>query len=112
MKIIILVFVVFGLELGSPCLVLNIQPAWLKFLPKPGLWMEKFKIAMGFPMLATAIWMLTLSAPHFGSSGLLWFGLFLVVFGFAAWIWGEFVQRGRNRRALAMAASAILVIGA
>jgi len=25
----------------------------LKFLPKPGAWMEKFKIAMGFPMLAT-----------------------------------------------------------
>jgi len=111
-KIVLLIFLTVGLGLASPYLVLSLQPAWLKFLPKPGRWMEKFKIAMGFPMLATAIWMLTLSAPHFGASGLLWFGLFLVVLGFAAWLWGEFVQRGSNRRALAMAASAILVIGA
>src|SRR6185436_13376795 len=110
-KIVLLIFLTVGLGLASPYLVLSLQPAWLKFLPKPGRWMEKFKIAMGFPMLATAIWMLTLTTSHFGASGMLWFGLFLVVLGFAAWIWGEFVQRGSNRRGLAMALSAMLVGG-
>src|SRR5438093_7119033 len=71
--------------------------------------MEKFKVAMGFPMLGTAIWMLTLTVPHFGASGALWFGLFLVALGFAAWIWGEFVQRGIRRRGLAMAVSIFAV---
>jgi len=109
--IILLVFLMIGLGLASPYLVLSLHPAWLKFLPKPGGWMEKFKIVMGFPMLGTAIWMLTLTAPHFGNSGMLWFGLFLVVLGLGAWMWGEFVQRGSTRRGLAAAVAVVLVGG-
>ena len=52
--IIVLMFVVVALGLASPYVLLSWQPAWLKFLPKPGAWMERFKVAMGFPMLATA----------------------------------------------------------
>ena len=32
----------------------------LRLLPKPGAWMERFKTIMGFPMLATAAWLLSL----------------------------------------------------
>jgi thiol:disulfide interchange protein DsbD len=39
----------------------------------------------------------------------LWLGLFLVVLSAAAWIWGEFVQRGRSRKGLAIAISVLLV---
>ncbi|MGI8967404.1 MAG: thioredoxin family protein, partial [Limisphaerales bacterium] len=81
---------------------LRFQLAWLKFLPKPGLWMEKFKIAMGFPMLATAIWMCSLAAPHFGRGGILWLGLYLIFLALAAWIFGEFFQRGQKHRMLAI----------
>ncbi|MBI3192048.1 MAG: thioredoxin family protein, partial [Pedosphaera parvula] len=64
------------------------------------------------PMLATAIWMFWLTGRHFGEAGVLWFGLFLVVLALAAWVWGEFVQRGSKRRGLAMAVSlALLVFG-
>jgi thiol:disulfide interchange protein DsbD len=110
-KIVLLIFLTVGFGLASPYLVLSLKPGWLKFLPKPGTWMEKFKIAMGFPMLATAIWMLSLTSTHFGASGMLWFGLFLVVLGFSVWIWGEFVQRGSARRGVAMAISAALIGG-
>lgn len=98
--------VAFGLAL--PYVVLSCQPAWLRYLPKPGAWMEHFKVAMGFPMLATALWLYTLAADRFGDSGPLWLGLFLVCLALATWIWGEFAQRGRRRPAVAIALSLVI----
>ncbi|MBU6400973.1 MAG: hypothetical protein KGS61_11685, partial [Verrucomicrobia bacterium] len=108
--VIVVIFVAIGLGLASPYVLLSWHPAWLRFLPKPGAWMEKFKQAMGFPMLATAVWLLTVASAFYGEDSYLWLGLFLVMVALAAWVWGEFVQRGRNRKALAMAITAILVL--
>lgn len=105
-------FVIIGAGLALPYLLLSLQPRWLKFLPKPGNWMVHFKHAMGFPMLATAIWLLWVSTRVFGRDGALWLGLFLVVLALAVWIWGEFVQRGGERRGLAMGLSLLLAGGA
>lgn len=99
--LIILMFLAVGLGLASPYVVLSWQPGWLKFLPKPGSWMEKFKIAMGFPMLATAVWLYSLTLAHFPENAGFWLGIFLVCLGMAAWVWGEFVQRGSRRTTLA-----------
>jgi thiol:disulfide interchange protein/DsbC/DsbD-like thiol-disulfide interchange protein len=93
-------FLSVGAGLAGPYLLLSFQPGWLKFLPKPGAWMERFKIAMGFPMLATAVWLFTLVSPIFPGKAL-WLGLFLVLLAAAAWVFGEFVQRGRKRQGLA-----------
>jgi thiol:disulfide interchange protein DsbD len=108
--IIVLMFVVVGLGLASPYVILSFQPAWLKFLPKPGAWMERFKVAMGFPMLATAVWLFSLT-PIFYGRRTLWFGLFLVILALAAWVYGEFVQRGRTHRGLGMVAAIALFLG-
>jgi thiol:disulfide interchange protein DsbD len=71
--------------------------------------MEKFKHAMGFPMLATALWLLSQTSNHFGDRGPLWVGLFLVLLAFAAWIWGEFIQRSSRKPGLAIAACLLLL---
>jgi thiol:disulfide interchange protein DsbD len=73
--------------------------------------MEKFKIGMGFPLLATALWLYSLTSRHFGQSGVLWFGMFLIIVALSAWIWGEFVQRGARGRGWAMALSLVLLAG-
>jgi len=109
--VILMMFLAVGVGLAAPYVVLSWNPAWLKFLPKPGAWMEKFKIAMGFPMLATAVWLFLLAAGNFDKSRTLWFGLFLVALGLAAWIWGEFVQRGTKCRGLARIVSILLAVG-
>jgi thiol:disulfide interchange protein DsbD len=64
---IVLIFLAVGTGLAAPYVVLSWHPAWLKFLPTPGAWMEKFKIAMGFPMLATTAWLFNLAAGSYGS---------------------------------------------
>jgi thiol:disulfide interchange protein DsbD len=107
--IIVLMFSMVALGLAAPYVILSWRPGWLKFLPKPGVWMEKFKVAMGFPMLATAIWLFSLTIPHFGKEDAFWLGLFLVLLALAAWVWGEFVQRGTRRKTLALVISVLLV---
>jgi thiol:disulfide interchange protein DsbD len=108
-SVIVLVFLMVGLGLSAPYLVLSWQPGWLKFLPKPGAWMEKFKIAMGFPMLATVVWLFNVASSSYGKN-VLWLGVFLVVVAFAAWIFGEFFQRGRKHR-VAAAIITLLLLG-
>lgn len=108
--LIVLIFLFVGLGLSAPYVLLSWQPAWLKFLPKPGPWMEKFKIAMGFPMLATVVWLFNLAADSYGKN-VLWLGIFLVLVAFAAWIFGEFFQRGRRRRGVALALVLVLLAG-
>jgi thiol:disulfide interchange protein/DsbC/DsbD-like thiol-disulfide interchange protein len=107
--VIILMLMTVGVGLATPYVILSCQPAWLKFLPKPGVWMERFKIAMGFPMLATAMWLFSLTLVHYGGQRVLWLGLFLVVVGLAAWIYGEFVQRGGRRKGLAVGIVLVLL---
>lgn len=109
--LIILIFLTVGVGLALPYVILAWSPALMKFMPRPGAWMEKFKIAMGFPMLGTAIWLFSLAAPNFGKSGAFWLGIFLVLIALAVWIWGEFIQRGRSRKGIA-AVVMLLSLGA
>ena len=108
--VVILIFLTIGLGLAAPYVLLSCNPALLKFLPKPGAWMEKFKIAMGFPMLATVVWLFSVAAADYGSL-VFWLGVFLVITAFAAWVYGEFFQRGRARRGVALATALLLLIG-
>lgn len=98
----VLIFTAVALGLAAPYVLLSWQPGWLKFLPKPGAWMLRFKVAMGFPMLATAIWLFDLTAPSFGEGGVLWLGLALALLALTAWVWGEFVQRAARHRPFAL----------
>lgn len=108
--ILVLMFLMVGFGLAMPYMILSWNPDWLAFLPKPGAWMERFKIAMGFPMLATAVWLFSLMPAYYGERSW-WLGIFLVVFAAAAWVFGEFAQRSRRRPALAMLAALVLLAG-
>jgi thiol:disulfide interchange protein DsbD len=109
-SVIVLIFLTVGLGLASPYVLLSWNPAWLKFLPKPGSWMERFKVAMGFPMLATVVWLCNIAASSYGKN-VLWLGIFLVVVAFATWIFGEFFQRGRKHKTVAAIVTLILLTG-
>jgi len=105
---IVAVFLTIGVGLALPFVLICFQPRLLKFLPKPGAWMVRFKVAMGFPVMATAVWLVWVSARD--QDAVLRLGLFLVVIACAAWIWGEFGQRSRRGGAFAISL-ALAVLG-
>lgn len=53
------VFTSMGLGMASPYLVIGAFPQLIRFLPKPGAWMETFRQLMGFVLLATVVFVLT-----------------------------------------------------
>ncbi len=53
------VFSVLGLGMASPYLLIGAFPELVKFLPRPGAWMESFKKIMGLVLLATVVWLMT-----------------------------------------------------
>jgi suppressor for copper-sensitivity B len=53
------VFTAVGLGMSSPYLVVGVFPELLRFLPKPGAWMETFKQLSGFVLLATVVFILS-----------------------------------------------------
>ncbi|MGA2065215.1 MAG: cytochrome c biogenesis protein CcdA [Thermoguttaceae bacterium] len=52
-----------GFGMASPYLVLGAFPEALRFLPKPGAWMDTFKQVMGFVLMGTVVFMLTFLRP-------------------------------------------------
>jgi thiol:disulfide interchange protein DsbD len=105
------IFLTVGLGLAAPFVVLCWKPGWLKLMPKPGAWMVRFKVAMGFPLLGTAIWVFWFTAGRLGSAGVLWMGLLLVLVSAAAWVWGEFGQKDGKTVGAGITALALLLVG-
>ncbi len=59
------VFISAGLGMASPYLLIGAFPQLVKFLPKPGEWMITFKQFMGFVLMGTVVYLLSVLAPHF-----------------------------------------------
>ena len=73
------IFGAMGCGMAIPFLLIGAFPAWIRFLPQPGGWMESFKHLMGFVLLATVVWIFYSFIPEryvVASLGLL-FGLWL-----------------------------------
>ena len=78
--------VAFGMSL--PYLLLSARPGWRRFIPKPGIWMERLKQFMGFPLLATNLWLLWVLENQRGSNAVLMLLALFLGLGFCAWIYG------------------------
>jgi len=52
-------FTSMGLGMASPYLLIGAFPKLIRFLPKPGAWMDTFKQVMGFVLLATVVYLFT-----------------------------------------------------
>jgi thiol:disulfide interchange protein len=59
----LVVFTSLGLGMASPYILIGVYPELLRFLPKPGAWMETFKQVSGFVLLATVVFILSYIEP-------------------------------------------------
>lgn len=109
-------FIIFssaGLGMSSPYLLLSARPGWLKYVPKPGPWMVTFKQAMGFVLLATAVWLLTVLEGLLGGDGVVWTVGFWGFLGLAVWLLGKVKPTWETGRRVTawVTAAAISVFG-
>jgi thiol:disulfide interchange protein len=91
-----LVFTFLALGMASPYLILSGFPALMKFLPRPGEWMEHLKQFMGFPLLATAIWLAWVLGKQAGVDALIALLFVLLLAGMSAWILGKWTALHRT----------------
>jgi thiol:disulfide interchange protein len=89
--VILSMFLAVAAGMSAPYLVLSAQPAWLRFLPKPGPWMTRVKQFMGFLLLATLLFLLYVLGAQRGLEGAIWASCFLLVVAIACWMKGAFV---------------------
>lgn len=107
--VIVAMFASVATGMALPYLLLSAQPGWMKFLPRPGAWMEKMKQLMGFPLMATLVWLLSILGGQLGVEGILWFSAFLLCLAFACWLYGTFCGPLSSLRGRAIAISLALV---
>lgn len=110
--VIFLAFTAAAVGLALPYLLLSLNPGWLRWVPRPGAWMIRFKQAMGFVLLATVVWLLSVLGSQLGPEGVVWSLVFLVVVAFAVWMVGQVPHSaGRSARAAWHVAALIIIVG-
>jgi thiol:disulfide interchange protein DsbD len=111
--IILAMFVAVAAGMSAPYLLLSAQPAWLRFLPKPGPWMLHVKQFMGFLLLATLLFLLYVLGAQRGLEGAIWASCFLLVVSVACWMKGAFVlpTSSAAKRSVVLVLMFVLVLG-
>jgi len=106
------VFMAVGLGMAMPFILLAAQPAWVRFVPKPGRWMETFEEVMGFLLLCTVVWLINPLRDQIGSWGVMMASLFFIGVAVACVIkgrigWGDSTPR---KLRLYVTATSVLVL--
>jgi len=91
--VVYLIFIAIAAGMSLPYFLLTAKPAWMRFLPKPGMWMERLKQFMGFIMLGVVVWLLGVLGQSRGIEPLIAVSSFLLVLGVACWIYGILAGR-------------------
>ena len=95
--VILIVFFFLAAGMNFPYLILSYFPFWLKFLPRPGAWMESFRQFLAFPLFLTSLWLLwILKAQGGGKEGrdlILETLLLSLMLVFALWLHKRFLSK-------------------
>lgn len=109
--LILAIFFTISMGMASPYILLTLQPSWMKYLPKPGVWMEKFKESMGFLLLATVVWLLWVLGNQVGIDACMAATAFLLCLSLSCWFVGRFIDltSSQTKKAVVWALAAIVV---
>lgn len=99
----LLIFTSLGLGMCFPYLLLAGFPSFLRFMPKPGAWMETFKQLMGFLLLATVLWLMWVFSAQTDAFSLICLLAGFLCFSIGAWIYGRGCSPVASRRSRAFA---------
>jgi len=108
-EIIFAIFASIGVGMAIPYVILTAHPAFLKFVPKPGPWMVRFKEFMGFVLLGTVVYLLGIVRNELR----IWVIGVCLILGLAAWIFGRVTgpERSLAHRAFWRTAAIVVAVG-
>src|SRR5262249_31988257 len=111
-----IVFMLVGLGMALPYLVLAFNPKWLRFLPKAGDWTVRFPEFLGFLLIGTLLWLIWILGQMKGVDAIVQLGGALLLISLLAWIKGSFwtpVSSPRSRviAGVAMCIAVLLAAG-
>jgi len=111
--IIFTIFLIIGLGLSTPYLILTANPAWMKYLPKPGNWMLKLRTAMGFLLMGTVCWLLWTLGEQAGPQAVVATVTFLLFIAASIWLLGFIEYKTSNimKWIIRLIAMVLLLIG-
>lgn len=97
-----------ALGMSSPFILMTISPGLARFLPRPGPWTVTLERVMGFVLLATVIYLLSMLAQA---------KIFIVLsallaLAFSAWLWSRPVAPGKSRFTLGRVLALVLIVPA
>ena len=99
------IFTALALGLALPYLLLTLQPAWTRLLPRPGVWMEVLKQATAVPIFGTVIWLVWVLAQTRGAEAVAALLAAFLLLAVAGWIMG----RWPAKRIPSLAAGLVIV---
>lgn len=102
----LLIFTSLGLGMASPYLLLAAFPSMLRFIPKPGAWMNIFKEVLGFVMLATVLWLVWVFSAQTSSLSIFLLLVSFFILSIGAWIYGHWGS-AINKKSVRMVATLI-----
>ncbi|MBN8539385.1 MAG: thioredoxin family protein [Deltaproteobacteria bacterium] len=81
----VLVFTALGIGLAIPYVILGFFPRLVSFLPRPGIWMERLKQGLAFPLFMTAVWLLWVLSQTSESASLIVILVWTVIASLFVW---------------------------
>ena len=107
----LLVFLMLGLGLALPYVIVSLSPGLLRRFPRPGPWMERLRRLLAFPMYGAALWLAWVFARQTGGAALaLLFGAGLLL-ALALWLFGVTQgERAAGRRGWLSGAAALIAL--
>ena len=109
----VLIFAMIGLGMAFPFLILSFVPVLLRFLPKPGAWMVRFRQVMGGVLiLSTAflIWVVKQSVSFDGVFLVFVLLLFILLAGYLLGRWGRISESKATQRRAKLASLVLILV--
>jgi len=101
------IFTALALGLALPYLLLTLQPAWTRLLPRPGAWMEVLKQATAVPLFGFVIWLVWVLAQTRGAEAVAAVLAAFLLLAVAGWIMGRWPAKR-----LPSLAAGLVIVGA
>lgn len=93
-----IIFTSLGLGMAFPYILLSAYPSLLRWMPRPGAWMETFKQFMGFLMLATVLWLVWVFGAETSESATIMLLSAFLILSLGCWIYGKWGTPVRQKR--------------